>query len=50
MGANQPVVMAYDVEPDGNLSNGRVFFDSWGDSMAVDQEGNVYVTGPGGGC
>ena len=48
-GANQPVVMAYDVEPDGNLSNGRVFFESWGDGMAVDQQGNVYVTGPGGG-
>ncbi len=48
-GANQPVVMAYDVEPDGGISNGRVFFDSWGDGMAVDQQGNVYVTGPGGG-
>ncbi len=48
-GANQPVVMVYDVEPDGDLSNGRVFFDSWGDGMAVDQEGNVYLTGPGGG-
>ena len=48
-GANQPVVMAYDVEPDGNIANGRVFFESWGDGMAVDQQGNVYVTGPGGG-
>ena len=48
-GANQPVVMAYDVESDGGISNGRVFFESWGDGMAVDQEGNVYVTGPGGG-
>jgi gluconolactonase len=48
-GANQPVVMAYDVQPDGGLANGRVFFDSWGDGMAVDQQGNVYVTGPGGG-
>jgi gluconolactonase len=48
-GANQPVVMAYDVEPDGGIDNGRVFFDSWGDGMAVDQQGNVYVTGPGGG-
>lgn len=48
-GANQPVIMAYDIEPDGGLANGRVFFDSWGDGMAVDQEGNVYVTGPGGG-
>ena len=47
--ANQPVVMAYEVEPDGSISNGRVFFDSWGDGMAVDQQGNVYVTGPGGG-
>ena len=48
-GANQPVVMAYDVESDGGISNGRVFFDSWGDGMAVDQEGNVYLTGPRGG-
>ena len=48
-GANQPVVMAYDVESDGGISNDRVFFESWGDGMAVDQEGNVYVTGPRGG-
>ena len=48
-GANQPVVMAYDVESDGGINNGRVFFESWGDGMAVDQEGNVYVTGPRGG-
>jgi len=48
-GANQPVVMAYDVQADGGLANGRVFYDSWGDGMAVDQLGNVYVTGPGGG-
>ena len=47
--ANQPVVMAYDVEPDGGIGNGRVFFESWGDGMAVDQQGNVYVTGPSGG-
>ena len=48
-GANQPVVMAYDVESDGGINNGRVFFESWGDGMAVDQGGNVYVTGPRGG-
>lgn len=48
-GANQPVVMAYDVAADGGLENGRVFFESWGDGMAVDEEGNVYLTGPGGG-
>ncbi len=47
--AGQGVVMAYDVESDGNLSNGRVFFESWGDGMAVDQDGNVYLTGPRGG-
>lgn len=41
-----PVIMAYDVEEDGGLANGRVFFDSSGDGMAVDQRGNVYVAGP----
>ena len=45
-GRNQPVVMAYDVEPDGGLGDGRVFYESWGDGMAVDQQGNVYITGP----
>lgn len=45
-GREQPVVMAYDVGSDGSLGNGRVFFDSWGDGMAVDQQGNVYITGP----
>jgi gluconolactonase len=43
----QPVIMAYDLEEDGSLANGRVFFESWGDGMAVDQQGNVYVAGPG---
>ncbi len=45
----QPVVMAYDVQQDGGIDNGRVFFESWGDGMAVDQQGNVYLTGPRGG-
>jgi len=40
------VIMAYDVESDGSLGSGRVFFESWGDGMAVDQQGNVYVSGP----
>jgi len=40
----QPVIRAYTVADDGSISNGRVFFDSWGDGMAVDQTGNVYVT------
>ena len=42
----QPVIMAYDVESDGSLGSGRIFFESWGDGMAVDQQGNVYVSGP----
>lgn len=40
----QPVIMAYDLAADGTLANGRVLFGSWGDGMAVDQQGNLYVT------
>src|SRR6516165_6005712 len=47
--------MRYEVRPDGSLANGRVFFDAtaepgedaW-DGMKVDQEGNLYLSGPGG--
>lgn len=46
---DQPVIMAYPVRADGGLGDGRVFFDSWGDGMAVDQQGNVYLAGPGNG-
>jgi gluconolactonase len=49
------VVMRYEVTADGGLANGRVFFDMAGaageealDGMKVDQEGNLYVSGPGG--
>jgi gluconolactonase len=42
----QPFVRAYDVAPDGSLSNERVFFESWADGMAVDTDGNVYLAGP----
>lgn len=49
------VIMRYEVRPDGTLSNGRVFFDAtaepgedaW-DGMKVDQQGNLYLSGPGG--
>ena len=46
-------VRAFDVQPDGTISNGRVFAEIVGeggvpDGMKVDQKGNVYVTGPGG--
>jgi gluconolactonase len=49
------VVMRYDVNMDGSLSNGKVFFDMTSapgedalDGVKVDQRGNVYVSGPGG--
>jgi gluconolactonase len=49
--------MAYDVQPDGTLSRGRVFFDSTPlvekekglpDGLKVDLAGNLFATGPGG--
>jgi gluconolactonase len=49
------VLMRYDVQPDGTLANGAVFFDMTAapgedalDGMKVDQQGNLYVSGPGG--
>ncbi|MDX2030098.1 MAG: SMP-30/gluconolactonase/LRE family protein [Blastocatellia bacterium] len=49
------VVMRYEARPDGTLTDGRVFFDMTGapgedaiDGIKVDQEGNLYVSGPGG--
>src|SRR5439155_17855611 len=49
------VLMRYEVSPDGSLSSGRVFFDMTAapgedalDGMKVDQQGNLYVSGPGG--
>jgi gluconolactonase len=49
--------MAFDVTPEGNVSNGRVFFDATPyvgklkgvpDGMKVDSAGNLFATGPGG--
>ena len=46
--------MRYRVEPDGSLADGTVFLDLTGmlgqapDGMKVDQDGNLYLTGPGG--
>jgi gluconolactonase len=54
---DRPVVMAYDLAPDGAVSNGRVFFDTTPlrkngpgapDGLKVDRDGNVFTTGPGG--
>jgi gluconolactonase len=49
------VVMRYEVNGDGTLSNGRILFDMTGapgeeafDGLKVDQEGNLYASGPGG--
>ena len=44
-------IAAYDVNPDGTVSNGRVFADMSStepDGMKVDSLGRVYCTGPGG--
>lgn len=52
---SRKVVMIYDVQPDGALSNGKIFFDMTStpgeialDGLKVDAAGNVYVSGPGG--
>jgi gluconolactonase len=49
------VVMRYEVRPDGTVANGMVFFDMTGapgeeaiDGVKLDQQGNMYVAGPGG--
>jgi gluconolactonase len=49
------VVMRYEVQADGSLANGKVFFDMTRapgeealDGLKVDQRGNLYVSGPGG--
>jgi gluconolactonase len=47
-------IRAFDVQPDGAVRNGRVFYQDTGDEpgnpdgMKVDSEGNVYCTGSGG--
>jgi len=47
-------IRAFEVNPDGSLSNGRVLIEMQGaesgapDGMKVDQAGNIYCTGPGG--
>ena len=44
-------VRAFDVQPDGTITNDRVFGEEEGDTgkpdgMKVDTQGNVYLTGP----
>jgi gluconolactonase len=52
---HKKVVMRYEVQPDGSLKNGKLFFDMTSagtedalDGMKVDKAGNLYVSGPGG--
>lgn len=49
------IIMRYEVAADGSLKNGSVFFDMTNaegedaiDGVKVDQQGNLYVSGPGG--
>lgn len=49
------VVMRYESQADGTISNGQVFFDMTSapgedalDGLKVDERGNLYVSGPGG--
>jgi gluconolactonase len=55
--AKRPVIMQYDVQADGTVAGGRVFFDAapltsgrkgLPDGLKVDKLGNVWATGPGG--
>jgi gluconolactonase len=52
---HKKIVMRYEVQPDGSLTNGKVFFDMTSagtedalDGMKIDKAGNLYVSGPGG--
>ena len=55
LGEKHKAVMRYEVQPDGTLRNGKLFFDFTAaagedglDGIKVDQKGNVYVSAPGG--
>jgi gluconolactonase len=52
---HKKIVMRYEVNPDGTLKNGKLFFDMTSagtedalDGMKIDKAGNLYVSGPGG--
>src|SRR5215470_5577905 len=54
-GSRDNYVNRYEVQPDGTLANGKLFFDMRGqtepgitDGLRVDTKGNIYETGPGG--
>lgn len=39
---NGQTIMAFDVQPDGSVRNGRVFAKSGGDGLATDTQGRLY--------
>ena len=54
-GDKNKAIMRYEVQPDGTLRNGKLFFDFTNaegedglDGIKVDQKGNLYVSAPGG--
>src|SRR6266851_1864370 len=55
IGEKHKAIMRYEVQADGTLSNGKLFFDFTSapgedglDGLKVDQKGNLYVSAPGG--
>jgi len=55
IGEKHKAIMRYEVQPDGTLKNGALFFDFTNapgddglDGVKVDQKGNLYVSAPGG--
>lgn len=55
IGEKHKAIMRYDVQADGTLRNGKLFFDFTSatgedglDGIKVDQKGNLYVSAPGG--
>ena len=55
IGDRHKAIMRYEVQPDGTLRNGKLFFDFTNapgedglDGIKVDQKGNLYVSAPGG--
>lgn len=43
----QKKTFAYDIQPDGSITNRRVFCEAGSDGMTLDEEGNLYLTGKG---
>lgn len=55
IGDRHKAIIRYEVQPDGTLKNGKLFFDFSSaegedglDGIKVDQKGNLYVSAPGG--